>query len=382
MIPACDVAEMRLRARGRLPRMVFDFIDGGADAEITLRENEAAFARRTFAPRVAVNVRTLHTAVELFGDVLSFPLILGPTGLPGLAHPQAELAAARAARDAGIVFTASTVASYSLERIAAAAPGPLWFQLYAWKDRALTGALVDKARAAGYRAILLTVDTPIVGNRLRDVRNGMALPPRVTFANAVDMLRRGPWIAGQARGPGVALPNIAGLDANPSAGGVGPAGYLKDLFNPDLAWDDVAWIKERFGGPVGVKGIMTAADALRARDAGADAVVVSNHGGRQLDGVAASLTVLPEIAAALAGSGLPILLDSGVRRGSDIVKAIALGANACLIGRPWLWGLASGGTRGVARVIEILRTEFERTLALVGETSATRLAPELLRDLA
>ena len=376
-----DVAEMRLRARRRLPRMVFDFIDGGADDERTLRANEAAFARCTFAPRAAVNVRGTRTAIELFGDALTFPLILAPTGLPGLAPPQAELAAARAARDAGIVFTASTVASYALERIATAVPGPLWFQLYAWKDKTLTGALIDKARAAGYRAILLTVDTPVVGNRERDLRNGMALPPRITFANATDMLRRGPWIWGQLRGPGVALPNIAGHDANPRSGGVGPAGYLKDLFNPELAWDDVAWIKARFGGPVGVKGIMTAADARRALDAGADAIVVSNHGGRQLDGLPATLDVLPEIAAALAGTRLPILFDSGIRRGSDIVKALALGATACMIGRPWLWGLAAGGAGGVARVIDILRTEFERTLALVGETDVSKLGPDLIRIL-
>jgi isopentenyl diphosphate isomerase/L-lactate dehydrogenase-like FMN-dependent dehydrogenase len=370
---------MRLRARRRLPKMVFDFIDGGADDERTLRANEAAFANCAFAPRTCVDVRGVRTAIELFGDTLSMPLLLGPTGLPGLAHPQAELAAARAARDAGIIFTASTVASYSLERIARSAPGPYWFQLYAWKDRALTGALIDRARHAGYRALLLTVDTPVVGNRERDLRNGMALPPRITFANATDMLRRGPWIWGQLRGPGVKLPNIAGLDANPRAGGVGPAGYLQDLFNPELAWDDLPWIKERFGGPVGVKGIMTAADARRARAAGADLIVVSNHGGRQLDGVPASLDVLPEIVAALADAPLPILIDSGIRRGSDIVKALALGATACLIGRPWLWGLAAGGADGVARVLAILRAELERTLALVGEPDVARLSPELVR---
>jgi len=370
---------MRLRARRRLPKMVFDFIDGGADDERTLRANEAAFAACTFAPRAGVNVRGVRTAIELFGEPLALPLLLAPTGLPGLAHPQAELAAARAARDAGIIFTASTVASYSLERIARTVPGPHWFQLYAWKDRALTGALIDRARDAGYRVIVLTVDTPVVGNRERDLRNGMALPPRITFANATDMLRRGRWIVGQLRGPGVALPNIAGLDANPRKGGVGPAGYLQDLFNPELAWDDLAWIKARFGGPVAVKGIMTAADARRARDAGADAIVVSNHGGRQLDGLPATLDVLPEIVAALADAPLPVLVDSGIRRGSDIVKALALGATACMVGRPWLWGLAAGGTGGVARVLAILRAELERTLALVGEPDVTKLVPELVR---
>jgi isopentenyl diphosphate isomerase/L-lactate dehydrogenase-like FMN-dependent dehydrogenase len=375
-----NVAEMRLRARRRLPRMVFDFIDGGAEDERTLRANEEAFARRTFAPQMGVDVRAPRTAIELFGVPLSMPLLLAPTGLPGLAHPQAELAAARAARDAGILFTASTVSSYGLEHIAREVPGPLWFQLYAWKDKTLTGALIDKARASGYRVLLLTFDTPVVGQRERDLRNGMALPPRVTWANATDMLRRGPWIWGQLRGPGVALPNIAGHQgAQATKGGFGPAGYLKDLFNAEASWDDVGWVKERFGGPVGVKGVLTAADARRARDAGADLVVVSNHGGRQLDGVPASLDVLPEVAAALEGTGMPVLLDSGVRRGSDIVKALALGAHACLIGRPWLWGLAAGGAGGVARVLEILRGELERALQLVGEPDVARLSSRLIR---
>jgi isopentenyl diphosphate isomerase/L-lactate dehydrogenase-like FMN-dependent dehydrogenase len=374
-----DVAEMRLRARRRLPRMVFDYIDGGADAERTLRANEAAYGAYAWAPRTAVSVRDIRTAIELFGAELSMPVLLGPTGLPGLAHPHAELGAARAARDAGIAFTASTVGSFALEAIPRAVPGAHWFQLYAAKDRQQTATLVDAVRAAGYRLILLTVDTPIVGNRLRDLRNGMALPPRITVANAVDMLRRGRWIAGQMRGPGVGIPNIAALGSGPRRGGVGPAGYLKEYFNDRPSWEDIAWIKERFGGPVGVKGIMTADDARRARDAGADAIVVSNHGGRQLDDVPATLTLLPEIVAALAGTSIPILIDGGIRRGSDVAKALALGATACLIARPWLWGLAAGGAAGVARVIEIFRAELERTLALVGETDVTKLSPELVR---
>ncbi|TAM60175.1 alpha-hydroxy-acid oxidizing protein [bacterium] len=375
-----DLAEMRLRARRRLPRMVFDFIDGGADDERTLRENGAALARLTFAPRAMTNVRKVSTSLELFGVPLSMPLLLSPTGLPGLAHPKAELAAARAAREAGILFTASTVSSYSLQEIASTVAGPHWFQLYAWNDKALTGKLVDKAREAGYRMILLTIDTPVVGNRERDLRNGMVLPPRVTFANVTDMLRRWSWIWGQIRGPGVKIPNIADLETQVHKGGTGPAGYLKGLFNPEQSWDYIGWIKERFGGPVGVKGIITATDARRARDAGADTIVVSNHGGRQLDGAPATITVLPEIVEALRGSGMPILIDSGIRRGSDIVRALALGATACMIGRPWLWGLAAGGTDGVRRVIELLRTELERTMALVGATNLRELSPELIRQ--
>lgn len=380
---AVNVAALRERARRKLPKMVFDFIDGGADDERTLRANAAAYAAVTFAPRVAVNVREIRTEIELFGERLALPLLLAPTGMPGLAHPQAELAAAAAARASGTIFTTSTVSTYPLERVARDIPGPHWFQLYAWNDRAVTGQLIDKARAAGYAALLVTVDTPVVGNRERDLVNGMALPPRITWANATDMLRRGPWIAGQLRGPGVTIPNIAGLGAAPlEKGGFGPAGFLKNLFNPELSWEDFAWIKERFGGPVGAKGIMTAADALRARSAGADLIVVSNHGGRQLDDSPATLDVLPEIAAALAGSGMPILVDGGIRRGADIVKALALGATACMVGRPWLWALAAGGCAGVVRMLAIYRAELERTLALAGEPDIARVGPALVRPFA
>jgi len=374
-----NVADVRERARRALPRMVFDFADGAAEDERSMHWNEAAYARLAFVPRAMVDVHDVRTAVDVLGERLAFPVVLGPVGLPGLFHPRAEFATARAAHAMGTVATIGTIASYAVERVTAAVPGSHWFQLYAWRDRTIAGALIDKARAAGCRVLLVTVDTPVVGQRERDIRNGMQLPPRPTPANAFDLLRHPRWIAGQLAGPGVALPNIRGLGAKPAAGGVGPSGYLQPLFNPELTWDDLAWIKERFGGPVGVKGILSAADALRARDAGADTIVVSNHGGRQLNDAIAPLDVLPEIAAALAGSGMPILIDGGIRRGSDVVKALCLGATACLIARPWLYGLAAGGQAGVIRVLAILRAEIERTLALLGEPDVAKLRSDLIR---
>ena len=233
-------------------------------------------------------------------------------------------------------------------------PGP-WFQLYAARDRELTAKLIEKVRAAGYRLILLTVNTPIVGNRVRDLRNGMALPPRITVANASDMLRRGPWILGQLRGPGVGIPNIASLGSGPKRGGVGPAGYLKEYFNDRTGWDDIAWIKQRFGGPVGVKGIMTADDARRARDAGADAILVSNHGGRQLDDVQASADAGPRSSPRSPQRRFRSWSTAGFGAGRRR-QELSLGATACLIARPWLWGLAAGGA-GVARVRD-LRAEL------------------------
>jgi isopentenyl diphosphate isomerase/L-lactate dehydrogenase-like FMN-dependent dehydrogenase len=373
------VSEMRLHARRRLPRMVFDAIDGGTDDEWTLRANEAAFDSLTFAPQLLRSVPGVRTGIELFGDALAMPLILSPTGAAGLAHPDGEIGVARAAREAGIIATAPTVSSHSLEEIAKAVPGSHWFQLYAPKDRSLAGALIDKVRKAGYRVLLITVDTNIPANFVRNLRNGMTRPLRITLRNSADVLLKIPWLWGQVRGPGFTVPNVANLHEGAPKGGRYALEYMHRVHNPEQTWDDIAWIKERWGGPVGIKGIMTAADAVRAREVGMDTIVVSNHGGRALDGLPATVEVLPEIVAALEGSGMPILIDGGVRRGSDIAKALALGATACMIGRPWIWGLSVGGTAGASRVLQILRTELERTVAKLGETDVRNLTPALVR---
>jgi isopentenyl diphosphate isomerase/L-lactate dehydrogenase-like FMN-dependent dehydrogenase len=367
---AASVADVRALASRRVPRMVFDFADGAAEDEVTMRANAAAFDRVFLAPRGMVDVTARDLSVTVLGERLAMPVVLGPTGMAGLQHPGGEVAAARAAVAAGTAFTVATPASHAVGDVARAAGRPVWFQLYAWGDRGLTGELVRTARAAGCTTLLLTIDTPVVGRRLRDLRGGMSLPPRITPANARDValhpFRWARWTAQLRSGPGVQLGNLRGLDAAPADSAVGVAAWLNQLFNPAQSWADVEWLRSEWGGKLAIKGVMHPSDAVRARELGADAVIVSNHGGRQLDGAAPTLDVLPSVADALAGSEVEVLLDGGVRRGTDVLKALALGARACLIGRPWLWGLAAGGERGVTRVLELLREELDLALALVG----------------
>jgi isopentenyl diphosphate isomerase/L-lactate dehydrogenase-like FMN-dependent dehydrogenase len=375
---AQSVADMRRLARARTPLMAFDFVDGAADDEVTMRANRAAFERVTFVPRALreVPVRTLETSA--LGTPLSLPIVLGPAGTAALQHPDGELAAARAAAAAGTVFSVSTASSYPVAEIAAAAaPGPVWFQLYSSRDRGLTAHLIDQARAAGCSALIVTVDCAVGGPRPRDVRNGWTASPRLTRASVADAVlhpdRLARWALRFRRGPGVRLPNIA------SYGGHDAVGWVTAMFDDRQTWAGLDRIREQWGGPLALKGVMTAADARRAADAGVDAIVVSNHGGRQLDGLPATLDVLPEIAEALGDRGTEILVDSGIRRGTDVAKALALGARAVLIARPWVWGLGAAGEAGVSRVIEILRTELDRTLALLGATDVAQLNRSYVR---
>ncbi|MEZ5078279.1 MAG: alpha-hydroxy acid oxidase [Solirubrobacterales bacterium] len=357
-----SIADLRLQARRRLPRMAFDFIDGGADGEQTLRANEAAFAALKLRPRTLVDVSERDTSTSILGEHYEVPIVIAPTGMSRLAAKGGDLAGARAAAAAGAGFTLSTVSSYSIEEVAAEAPeAPLWFQLYIWREPEIGRRLVDRAKRAGYRALVLTTDVPIVGNRLRDRHNGFVFPPKIRRGTALDLLRHPRWLL-QAPSA-MTLANVA------EAGPRKPIAHAK-LANSLLGADSANWerfddLRRQWEGPLIVKGIMTPEDAILAADHGADAVIVTNHGGRQLDGVPASIEVLPAIADAVGGR-LEVLLDSGVRRGSDILKARALGARACLIGRPWLYGLAAAGERGVGTALELLRTELDRSLALVG----------------
>ena len=367
---AVEVADVRRLASRQVPRMIFDYADGAADGEVTRRANVTAFERVFLAPRGLVDVATRDLATTVLGERLELPVVLGPTGMPGLLHPSAEIAAARAAFAAGTAFCISTPSSYSVAEVVQAVGRPVWFQLYAWRDRGLTAELIAMARAAGCRTLLLTIDTPVVGRRLRDVRGGMSLPPRVTPANVRDAalhpLRWARWAARMRTGPGVQLGNLKGLDAAPADGAVGVAAWLSSLFNPAQTWQDVEWLRTVWPGRIAIKGVLHPQDAAHARELGVDALIVSNHGGRQLDGAAPTLDVLPSIVEAVSGTDIEVLLDGGVRRGTDVLKALAFGARACLIGRPWVWGLAAGGERGVTRVLEILREELDRALALTG----------------
>ena len=361
---AHSVSDIRLMARRRTPIMAFDFVDGGAEDELTMRANLDAFQRTTFAPRALVEIAERDLSTTVLGTPVSLPVILGPAGTPALQHPDGERAAARAAADAGTVLTLSTAGSYPVDEIARNAVGPLWFQLNPCRDPGLTAHLLDRAREAGCRALLVTVDCAVGGPRQRDLRNGWTAAPRLTHSNVRDGLlhpdRLLRWAWRFRQGPGARLANIA------SYGGERSTGWITAMFDEHQSWTGLERIRERWGGPLAIKGIMTAADARRAEAIGVQAIVVSNHGGRQLDGLPGTLEVLPRIAEALAGSDVEVLIDGGIRRGGDVVKALALGARACLIARPWLWGLAAAGEQGVARVLEILRTELDRTLALLG----------------
>ncbi|HMJ78805.1 MAG TPA: alpha-hydroxy acid oxidase [Iamia sp.] len=372
-----NVERVRQRAERRLPRSVFGFVDGGADDETTLRANRSAFAGQAFRPRVGIDVATRSLAVDVCGERLALPILTAPTGLAGLVHPRGELAAIEATEALGTRAVVSCGSSYDVEEIGAVATEGHWFQLYPWSDRAVVERLVGRAAAAGFRVLCVTLDVPVTGHRERDDASGMTIPPRLTAASAVDVVRHPRWAYGIARHRRVAMRNLAdgtGADARR------PLGLIErnlSLLDPSTSWADVASLRRLWDGPVVVKGILTGEDARRAEEIGADAVVVSNHGGRQLDGAPATLDVLPEVVAAV-GERVEVLLDGGVRRGSDVVKALALGARACLVGRPWLYG-AVDGTAGVAHVLELLRSEIDRTLALIGCPDVADLDPSYLR---
>ena len=371
---AASIAELRLAARAALPRAIFDFVDGGADDEVTLAANESDFDRLRLAPRVGVDVASIDTTVEILGLRLGLPLLGAPTGLTGLVHPQGEAAVARALHGAGSLYCLSAMGSYSLEELAALAPGPRWFQLYVWRDRGAVAELLERAREAGYAALVVAVDTPCLGRRRRDQRNGFGIPPRLTPRSFLDGVRHPRWSAAFLREARV-------RPANAPGGGerdvVALSEFVGRQFDPSLSWQELAGLREQWAGPLVVKGLLRGDDARRAAELGADAVVVSNHGGRQLDQALSTIAALPAVVEALGGQ-VPVLLDGGIRRGTDVLKALALGARACLLGRPLLYGLAAGGEAGVGRALELLRLELELALALTGCPSLGALDASLV----
>ena len=368
-----NIADLRLSARRRLPRVVFDYLDGGAEGEFTLRENCNAFEEVTFRPRHAVAVPECELRTRVLGCDLSFPVVLAPVGYSRLMHPEGEVAAARAAGMAGTAYTLSTISGHRLEDVKSASSGPVFYQLYLMGGRAAAEAAIQRARSAGFSTLVVTIDTVVAGMRERDFRNGMKeLLGEKTLAKLrflPQFLARPGWLASFLLDGGVPrLPNVV-------IPGQGPLPLIDvgaALSSAAVTWEDLRWIREAWCGPVVIKGVLTADDARRSLDEGASAIVVSNHGGRQLDGVPASLRVLPEIVAAVNGRA-EVLMDGGVRRGSDVVKAICLGARAVLIGRAYAYGLAAAGQAGVARALEILRTDVERTLKLLGCASIDAL---------
>jgi L-lactate dehydrogenase (cytochrome) len=368
-----NIADLRCLAKRRLPKVVFDYLDGGADDEVTLRANLGAFDRFTFRPRNAVDVSKCDLRTQVLGFDLSFPAILAPVGYSRLFHPQGELAAAAAAGVAGTIYVLSTISGHRLEAVRAASRGNVWYQLYLLGGRGAAESAIDRARAAGFSALVVTVDTAVSGLRERDYRNGLKqllghdtlakLPYLFQFLQRPRWLERFFWDGGLPRLPNVIVPGEGELPLLDVADALGRSA---------ITWNDFRWIREAWRGPIIVKGVLTADDARRAVDHGAAAVVVSNHGGRQLDHVSASILALPEVVEAV-GNRVEVLMDGGIRRGSDIAKAICLGAKAVLIGRAYAYGLAAAGQPGVARALEILRADVERNLKLLGAASISEL---------
>lgn len=378
MLPA--VKDYRELARRRLARFAFDYLEGGAEDGRTLARNVAAWQAVLFRPRALQDVAQVDTGVDLFGRRQALPMLVGPTGLNGLYWPRAEEALARAARDAGVPFVLSTASTSLLEDVRAASEGELWLQLYVQRERRIAEDLMARARAANFHALMLTVDTMVHGKRDHDVRNGFRMPVPWTPRLMADLARHPRWCLRMLRqGGSPQLVNLA------RSSGLSPdlqkqAAAMSRQMDMSLNWGDLAWVRRHWAGPVIVKGILSAEDARTARDHGADGIVVSNHGGRQLEGAPSALERLPEIVD-VAGDRMHVFIDGGVRRGSDIAKARALGAKAVLLGRAPLYGLAARGPQGAAEVLEILRSEFETTLRLLGVTAASRLdASSLCED--
>jgi 4-hydroxymandelate oxidase len=351
-----NLGDLEALARARLPQMAWDYYASGADDESCLRRNREAFERITLHYRVLVDVARRDMSTTVLGQRVSMPILVAPTAFHRLAHEDGELASVRGAGDAGTIFTLSTLSNTAVEDVVAAASGPVWFQLYVYKDRGATEALVGRVEAAGARALVLTVDAPLLGRRERDVRNRFALPADLAIENL--------HAAGYARLP-------------PAAADSGLAAYVADLLDPSLTWSAIDWLRSITKLPVLVKGIVRGDDASRAIAAGASGVVVSNHGGRQLDASPATIDVLARVVDAAAGRG-EVLLDGGVRRGTDVMKALALGARAVLVGRPVLWGLAAGGREGVAAALGLLRRELDLAMALCGCPDLASITRDLL----
>jgi isopentenyl diphosphate isomerase/L-lactate dehydrogenase-like FMN-dependent dehydrogenase len=378
--PPHNIDAYRARARRKLPLAVFDFLDGGSEDEATLRGNREAFESIRLLNRIHATQEPLDLSTELCGQRLALPIVLSPVGNSGMLHPDGDRAAAIAAAERGALMLMSGGASYSIEEVAEAADPKPWYQLYPWLGQSFYGPLIDRAAASGFRGLVVTVDTPCSANRERDVVNKFVAPPRLTRKSAFEIARHPRWVAGVLRERRVVVKLFAG-DPQPTllnfVGQATRAGAKMGRTLSRPTWDDLAWIRSRWDGPLGIKGITDPEDAVRAADLGANAVFVSNHGGRQLDGAPGALEALPPIVAAVGGR-VDVVLDGGVRRGTDIIKALCLGATAVGIGRAWAYGLASDGLPGVRGALNVLRRELEISLELLGQPRLAALDPSFL----
>lgn len=370
------IEDLRILARRRVPRMFYDYADSGSWTESTYRANQQDFQQLKLRQRVAMDIDNRSLAAQMIGQHVAMPVALAPVGLTGMQHADGEIMAARAAEKFGVPFILSTMSICSIEDVAAHTQVPFWFQLYVMRDRDFIERLIDRAKAAGCSALMLTMDLQILGQRHKDLKNGLSAPPRPTLANLLNLATKPRWVLGmlgtRRRHFGNIVGHVKGVENMGSL-----SAWTSQQFDPRLNWNDVAWIKKRWGGKLILKGIMDAQDARLAVDSGADALIVSNHGGRQLDGAASSIAALPGIVDAV-GSKIEVWMDGGIRSGQDVFKAIALGAKGTLIGRAYVYGLGAGGEQGVSTCLELIRNELDLTMAFCGLTDIRAVTPEVL----
>ncbi len=372
-----NIEDLRVIAKRRVPKMFYDYVDSGSWTESTYRANESEFQKIKLIQKVARNMEGRTLKREMLGEMMSMPVCIAPTGLVGMVHPDGEILAARAASNFGIRYTLSTMSIASLEDIKREVNQPFWFQLYVMRDREFMLSLIERAKAAGCDALVITLDLQMIGQRHKDLKNGLAVPPKPTIRNWINLLTKQRWCWNMLKTKRRQFGNIVGYVKDiddPSS----LAAWTSQQFDPTLNWDDIEWIKNAWGGKIILKGILDAEDAKHARDAGADAIVVSNHGGRQLDGALSSIEVLPSIVEALRGSHTEVFLDSGIRSGQDVLKAIALGAKGTMIGRSYLYGLGAYGEKGVTKALEIIANELDLSMAFCGLTDINQVDEKIL----
>jgi L-lactate dehydrogenase (cytochrome) len=370
------IEDLRVLAKKRVPRMFYDYADAGSWTESTYRANEEDFAKIKFRQRVAVNLENRSLRSTMIGQEVAMPVALAPTGLTGMQHADGEILAARAAEKFGVPFTLSTMSICSIEDVAANTAKPFWFQLYVMKDRPFIERLIERARAAKCSALVLTLDLQVLGQRHKDIRNGMTAPPKMTIANIVNLMTKPAWCMGMLGTRRHGFGNIVG-HASAVSDMSSLSAWTSQQFDPAMSWADVEWVKQRWGGKLIIKGIMDVEDAKLAANSGADALIVSNHGGRQLDGAQSSIGALPAIVEAV-GKQIEVHMDGGIRSGQDVIRALAMGAKGVYIGRPFLYGLGAGGEAGVTKCLDIIRNELDLTMAFCGLRDVNQVDKNIL----
>jgi L-lactate dehydrogenase (cytochrome) len=374
-----SIADLRSLAQRKLPDPIFNYLDGGADEEFTLRRNTSAFDEDRLIPNYLIDVTSVRTTTRVLGQDLAWPVLCSPAGSQRFYHEDGELAAARAAAQAGTLYSLATMSSHSIEAIGQATPGPKMFQLFIFRDRGITRELIQRCKRAGFKALCLTVDVTVRGKRERELRSGMGVPMKFTAASVASFALRPPWLLGRLRKGPFCMPTFTERVGSNDI--VKQTQFFGKQLDPAVEWRHVGEMIELWGGPFAIKGILSVGDARRAAEVGASAVMLSNHGGRQLDHAAAPFEVLPEIAEAV-GDRIEVIVDGGIRRGTHILKALARGATACSVGRPYLFGLGAGGEAGAAKALEILRSELVRAMQLCGVKDVTSVSPSVVRRFA